>query len=206
MADTKPTTRDAERTKDAILNAATQLFAAHGFDGASIGGIADLAGVSRATPVFFFTNKDGLWRAVLDRANRDALEVAPRAFARLGAATDPTQIIESLVDAFLEFIDAHPHFFRLVQWSELQRNAAINELPSQWDAIASAIETVTTLLHGQGQSEDARQVVMSIIAVCTAHVVFGQTLGTPLGVDVRSPEFLNARAVHLKRLIVAALT
>ncbi len=173
----------------------------------SIGEIADAAGVSRATPVYFYTNKEGLWRGVLDAANLEALEVAPSAFARLRESADLPQLVEALVDSFLEFLERNPLFFRLVQWSELQGNGAINELPSQWDAIATAVETVRDVLKRRGDTtQDPKQMVISIIALCSAHLVYGQTLGTPLGVDVRDPAFLEERAAHLKTLLVAVLT
>ena len=207
MTATKTPTRDAQRTRQAVLRAATQLFGARGFDGVSIGEIADAAGVSRATPLYFYTNKEGLWRAVLNAANLEALEVAPSAFARLNESADSSQLIEALVDSFLEFLERNPMFFRLVQWSELQGNGAINELPSQWDAIAAAVETVRGVLGRRGNTtQDPKQMVISIIALCSAHLVYGQILGTPLGVDVRDPAFLKTRAKHLKRLLVAVLT
>src|SRR5712691_10113368 len=66
-------TRDAERSRAAILDAAEQLFAERGFDGASLGDIAGAAALSRATPSYFYGNKEQLYAAVLERifADRD---------------------------------------------------------------------------------------------------------------------------------------
>ena len=52
--------RDAERSRAAILGAAEQLLAERGFDGASLADIAALAGVSRATPSYFFGSNSQL--------------------------------------------------------------------------------------------------------------------------------------------------
>ncbi|MGY0505022.1 TetR/AcrR family transcriptional regulator [Luteimonas sp. e5] len=50
----------------AVLAAATQLFATHGFDGASMEQIAQLAGVSKLTVYSHFGDKEGLLTAVVE--------------------------------------------------------------------------------------------------------------------------------------------
>lgn len=201
-----PPSRDAERTREAILDAATTLFSRQGFEATALSQIAEAAGVARATPSYFFGSKAGLWQAVLDRQNRAGLHVAPRALATLGPEASTPELIEALVDAFFEFLEAQPEFFRLVAWSQLQGNTLINELPSQWAAIAAALEAVRGVLaQGTGPEGDARQTVMSVMALCSAHILLGNTLGTPLGLDVGAPDFLAARKAHLKGLLIAAL-
>ena len=60
--------RDAERSRGAILDAAESLFSERGFDAASLAEISALAGLSRATPSYFFGSKEKLYVAVLERA------------------------------------------------------------------------------------------------------------------------------------------
>lgn len=152
-----------------------------------------------------FGSKEGLWRAVLEAQNQAALEVVPKAMGRLRQQASKADMIEALVDAYLEFLEVHPHFFRLIQWSELQKNTMINEIQIHWDVIAKAMEAVLAVISGSESSEDPEQLVMSIIGVCNAHLVYGNTLGLPLGLDVNEPDFLEARRAHLKRLLVKAL-
>lgn len=52
--------------RDAILAAATELFADAGFGGASVQDIADAAGVHKTTVLYHFATKDALHEAVLD--------------------------------------------------------------------------------------------------------------------------------------------
>lgn len=54
--------------RDAIVDAATELFAARGFSGVSVQDIADAAGVHKTTVLYHFDTKDALHDAVLDRA------------------------------------------------------------------------------------------------------------------------------------------
>lgn len=198
--------RDAERTKEMILKVATALFAAQGYDATSVQQIAAAAGVAKATPSYFFSSKEGLWRAVLEVQNRAAIEVAPRALERLTVGVTAEARVHALVDVYFEFLAQHPDFFRLIQWSELQGNPAINELPSHWEALSKAVAAVSDVLtSGDQPGQNPEQLLISIIGMCNAHLVYGNTLGRPLGVDVTDPAFLDARKDHLKRLLVAAL-
>lgn len=168
--------------------------------------IASAAGVSRGTPSYFFGSKEGLWKAVLEAYSRAAMEVVPRALARLAEVSGVSERIAALVDSCLEFAEENPDFFRLIQWSELQGNTLIGEVQAHQEAIARALRAVESVLPGKAVGEDPRQMVMSVIGLCYAHLVYRQTLGTPLGLEVRSPEFLAARRAHLKRVLIAALT
>lgn len=198
--------RDAERTKETILQVATALFAAQGYNATSVQQIAAAAGVAKATPSYFFGSKEGLWRAVLEEQNLAAIEIAPKALAQLTQGATGEEQIHALVEGYFEFLIKYPNFFRLVQWSELQHNPAINDLPSHWEALAKAVSAVTgVLVEGEQPGQDPEQLLMSIIGMCNAHLVYGNTLGQPLGVDVTDPTFIDARKAHLKRLLVAAL-
>jgi AcrR family transcriptional regulator len=59
--------RDGERSKEAILSAAEDLFARQGFEGTSMQEIGEAAGVARSTPAYFFRSKEALYEAVLAR-------------------------------------------------------------------------------------------------------------------------------------------
>ena len=58
--------RRAERKKDAILGAATELFSKYGVSKVSVREIADTAGVSQVSVYNYFVNKAGLIRAVVE--------------------------------------------------------------------------------------------------------------------------------------------
>lgn len=62
-----PGQRDAEVTREALLAAATELFAQLGFDGATVGAIAHRARVNKAMISYHFEGKHGLYTAILKR-------------------------------------------------------------------------------------------------------------------------------------------
>lgn len=59
--------RDAEVTQQQILDAAEQEFARHGLKGARMSDIAQRACITTATIHYYFENKEGLYKAVLQR-------------------------------------------------------------------------------------------------------------------------------------------
>lgn len=59
--------RDAQLTQQQILDAAELEFARHGLKGARMGAIAERANVTTATLHYYFENKEGLYKAVLQR-------------------------------------------------------------------------------------------------------------------------------------------
>jgi AcrR family transcriptional regulator len=66
----RPRRADARRSRDAVLAAATRLFAQR--PDASIEQVASAAGVARQTVYAHFGDRDGLLRAVLDALTREA--------------------------------------------------------------------------------------------------------------------------------------
>jgi len=62
-----PGQRDAEATREALLTAATALFAERGYDGATVNAIAAGARVNKAMINYHFAGKRGLYTAILKR-------------------------------------------------------------------------------------------------------------------------------------------
>src|SRR5581483_6776266 len=61
---------DAEGTREAILDAAEEIFAEHGFDGARIDAIAAKADYNKSLIFHYFGDKLGLYAAVVRRADQ----------------------------------------------------------------------------------------------------------------------------------------
>lgn len=68
----RPRKRDAAATRTAILKAAREAFAAHGYDGAGLREIAAKAGVTAMLVNRYFGSKEGLFEAAIDDAMSDA--------------------------------------------------------------------------------------------------------------------------------------
>lgn len=63
----KPRTRrTAEQTRGLILSAAAALFAERGYLGTSLGDVAERSGVAKSNILYFYKNKDELWKDAVD--------------------------------------------------------------------------------------------------------------------------------------------
>jgi AcrR family transcriptional regulator len=89
-------------TKERILDAAEQLFAAHGFAGTSLRAVTREAGVNLAAIHYHFGTKEDLLRAVLSRivipVNRERLNLLEQVEAAAGS--DPPSL-EGILEAFI---------------------------------------------------------------------------------------------------------
>ncbi|MFI9009725.1 TetR family transcriptional regulator [Actinosynnema sp. NPDC053489] len=101
---------DAEATRRRLLDAATAEFAEHGIAGARVDRIAAAAKSNKAQIYHYFTNKDGLFDAVLSELARDTLREAP---------IDPADLPGYAGRLFDRFTD-DPVKERLAKWYRLE--------------------------------------------------------------------------------------
>lgn len=92
------------RKEQAILDAAEQQFAQFGFEGASLEGIAAAAGFSRHNLLYYFPNKEALYRRVLD----DVLTQWLAGMDELSHSDDPRVALRNYIHAKLRYSREHP--------------------------------------------------------------------------------------------------
>lgn len=93
-----------------ILEAAERVFAEHGFENAKLQDISRLAEVSMGTIYAIFAGKEELFRGILDTRGGELLEVARAATQPDG---DARAALERLIEAYIDYFLAHPHFLRM---------------------------------------------------------------------------------------------
>ena len=109
-------------TRERLVEAALEIFAARGFEGATTRAIAERAGVALAALPYHFETKDALWRAAADR-------IFERLRERFAAVLDEAAELELgerlrlLVEEFTRFAAAHPQLHRFM----LQEGAGPSE-------------------------------------------------------------------------------
>jgi AcrR family transcriptional regulator len=104
--------RDAEATRQRLLDAALEEFAAHGIAGARVDRIAAAARSNKAQIYHYFGSKDALFEAVFDRIVGDTLRDTP---------IDPTDLPEYAGRLFDRY-QRHPEVQRLATWYRLERS------------------------------------------------------------------------------------
>lgn len=109
--------RDPEKTRRRLLDAARQLFVRHGFAGASLDAITQLAGVNKALVRYHFGGKRGLYNQVF----LEGLTAAQERLDELAAASGPaTERLEHLVEAFAGFYAARPDLVMLLTREQME--------------------------------------------------------------------------------------
>jgi AcrR family transcriptional regulator len=94
-----------EQRREKVLAAATRIFAAEGYDRASMNEIAAAAGVTKPVLYDHFESKDALFETVLCSI-RDSLLAKGRAIS-VSSASDETRF-RGAVDAFFTFVEERP--------------------------------------------------------------------------------------------------
>ncbi len=95
-----PRPRDPE-LRDRLVHAATEMFARHGFAGASLDAIAHLAGVTKGGLYFHFAGKEELFFAVLDHWQQQRRQQVASQVA--AGPVDAAEALRGLLRAYLTF-------------------------------------------------------------------------------------------------------
>lgn len=195
--------RNPDRSREAILDAAEHLFAERGYEATSLQEVGTRAGLSRATPGYFFGSKADLYRSVLDRAF-DEIRAAVRAGReRVRAGVHPPEaVLAGAVADYHDFLAAHPNFIRLMEREALGGSPTGDEVPPHLAVGQEALAAITEELGlGQADSAENAHLLLSIVALCWFPLVHGGTLLRSIGLDPAAPGFAEER----KRRIIDLL-
>jgi AcrR family transcriptional regulator len=199
----KGQSRDPERSREAILDAAEQLFAMKGYEGTSLQEIGQHAGVSRGTPNYFFGSKEQLYGAVLDRVFEAEQVSVMQSFSNVpsegGAAAD---VLSLAIGSFLDFLLARPTFPRLIEREALNDARFLKTRSSYLLVFEVGLNLVKTeLAQKHIRPVDPAQLLLSIIALCWFPLVHKDTFLYPLGIQADDPAFWESRKQHIIDLV-----
>jgi TetR/AcrR family transcriptional regulator len=121
-AQTQRRTRIQEEKEEQILEAALDVFSMHGFRGATIDQIAEVAGMSKPNLLYYFRTKEAMHRALIERVLDTWLDPL-RAFDAEG---NPEAEIRSYIRRKLEMARDFPRESRLFA-NEVLRGAPLIE-------------------------------------------------------------------------------
>jgi AcrR family transcriptional regulator len=200
--------RDAERTRAAILEAATQEFARHGLGGARIDRIAERAKTNKRMLYYYFGLKEDLFLAVLERAYEhirgEELELDL-------ANLDPVAGVRRLIDFTWTYYLAHPEFMTLLNSENLHRAQHLKRSRKIRAMHSPLVATLSELL-ARGEREgvfhrgvDAIQLYVSIAALGYFYLSNNHTLSTVFGRDLMAARAKAERLAHINALVLGYL-
>jgi AcrR family transcriptional regulator len=173
---TPPASTRKERalaTRERILDAAHDEFAQHGFAGARVDRIAELARSNKRLIYAHFADKDGVFDAVLERNLATVASEVPF------GADDLPAYAERLYDYWTE----HPDRLRLFMWRNLERP---ERTPIQsFEAYPAWIEEIRVRKPGREADIPARHMFDLVLALASAWLVPVDASQLPTADEVR---------------------
>jgi AcrR family transcriptional regulator len=115
VASTNPIPRDTEAKLQHILRTASQVFAQHGFEGASMRDISRATGVSLAGLYYYFENKQHLLYLIQSTTFTFVLESLR---SRLQGVHEPGERLRLLVLNHIEYFLSHPNEMKVLAHEE----------------------------------------------------------------------------------------
>ncbi len=112
-----PTSRNPDRSRRRLLQAAIRLFSARGFHGVSVDQIVAAARLNKRMAYHYFGSKEAIYRAALVEVYRRIERVEFRAVA---AAGSPADKLRRLLEGYFRFLEENPEFTRFLLWENVE--------------------------------------------------------------------------------------
>jgi AcrR family transcriptional regulator len=201
--------RDAERTRQEILDVAAREFADRGFAGGRVDEIAERTRTTKRMIYYYYGGKEQLFVAVLERA-----------YAEIRAAEqtidvdhlEPAAAIRRLAELTFEHHESHPDFSRLVSIENIHRAAHIVGRDDFAGQNSPAIELIDRIL-ARGRRDgsftravDAVDLHMMISAFCVFRMANRHTFGAIFDRDLADPALRERYRAMLGDMVVGYLS
>ena len=148
-----PRRRDAEATRQAILDAAFQEFSDNGLSGARVDAIVARTGANVRMIYYYFGSKAGLYAAVLEQAYASMRDAEQR--LRL-ETLDPAAAIQALCGFVFDYHEANPNYSRLVCIENIHHAQHIAGSDAMKTLNRTILQTLGVILHRGRQAGTLR--------------------------------------------------
>ncbi len=200
--------RDPNRTREAILKAAQDEFAAKGLFGARVNAIARRAGANKRMIYHYFGNKDGLYLAALERVY-EGLRGSERTLNL--DHLEPELAIKRLVEFNFDYSRLHPEMISLINSENLHRARHLKASKKVRQLHSPFVKLIGDILR-RGVAKgvfrpglDPVEVYITIAAVGYFYLSNNWTLSAIFGRDLGTPAASRRRKRHNVDMILHAL-
>jgi AcrR family transcriptional regulator len=207
-------TRDADRSRELILDAAERLFADRGFDATSLADIGVEAGVSRGTPNYFFGSKEELYVAVLERTYAARNAALGPLFAPLAAWAESREappeplraVLTPCVEGYLRFVHDRPAYVKLIEREALDGAGRLERLENQSTVMEDAFGVLRRRHRARGLARfDVAEAIMVLVGLGFLPVAHRHTILRRHGLDPDDPRFMARRRDHIVGVLLHVL-
>lgn len=202
----RPSSDERPGARDALLDAASRLFARHGATEVSLRRVASEAGVTPAMVHYYFGGKEGLYDAMLERTFAGVIERVRSVAGRSPDSGSPPDPLGALLEVLMDTFAAEPWLPTLVVREVLSEGGRFRE-----QFIRGYASQMADLLPGLMGREieaarfrsdlDPKLAFLSFMGMTLMPFVARPVLERVLGIDY-GEDFLRRFAAHTRRLFV----
>ena len=199
--------RDADRSKEQILQAAENAFAEKGFYGARVDEIADGANINKRMLYAYFGDKEALYKQVLFRvyARMEAVEKELTSYAYSGE-----QLIREIIKVYFAFLKTDKNFVRILMWENLNQGKYLHEMESDRIKRSTIQYFVSELEAGKAEGifrmdMDPWHTALSLITICFANFSNQYTLSKLFGRNLADEELIEERRKYTTDMMLSYL-
>lgn len=191
-------------TQENILQAATKVFAKHGFAGGRIEQISKAAKSHDRMIYYYFGSKEELFIAVIEETYRRFNEAESKVVLKMN---DPVDDMKTLVRFMWAYYRQHPEFITLLNSENLHRGKHISKSLRAREYSSPAISLMETVLKSGAEMglfrSDIRPRDIYLMSAALAYFYLSNryTLSAFLGEDLEAPEAVT----HWEKFITSAV-
>jgi AcrR family transcriptional regulator len=194
----RPSGDDRRQVREQLLETGLALFTRHGFDGVSMRRLAREAGATPAMIHYYFGDKHGLFRALLEEV------LAPRLDELEALAGERPVTLAQFMDVFISMFAEHPWipplvFREVVDGPAAMRRKFAQRLAGRVFPILTGALAAETAAGALRDDVDPAAVVISVMSLCVypflARPMIEAGLGQPI--DAASVDRWRTHAVRL---------
>ncbi|MFI0472473.1 TetR family transcriptional regulator [Halomonas sp. HMF6819] len=200
--------RNANETRERLLQAATDEFCECGFDGARMQRIVRAAACNVRMAYHYFGDKEGLYLAVLERVYE---ELRAKEKALNLSDLEPVAGMQALVEFTFDHMAEHPEFTSLVRNENLLGGRMLRKSAKVVQQTTPLVGMIRdTLVRGEAagvfrSAVDPTQLYISILSLSIIHINQRDTLSIIFEQDLTDAQWLAERRAHAVEVILSYL-
>ncbi len=199
--------RDAQKSREDILNAAEIEFADKGIYGTRIDAIAARANINKRMIYEYFGNKEELYKAVLASVYG---RLTQKEVSLLEEDISCVDAIQKIISLYFEFLKNNPTYVNLILWENLNKGRYIQDIDFSgiknpaFELLRKTIERVKR--EGAFRQEiDSEQIIISILTYSFAYFSNRYTLSKILSMKLDDEESIKKRVESVTGMLLSYL-
>jgi TetR/AcrR family transcriptional regulator len=202
--------RDRDRTRAMVLSVARREFAKLGLAGARVDEIVRIAGVSKQVIYYYFSSKDGLFKAALLSSYEEIL-ANNLEYLRKSPAGSPEKRLRHMIVHLFDRIGARREVISLIVEENRYRGQHLRHSDLPYRSSKPMVEHLAEILK-EGEVSglfrpriDARQTFLDIFSMCLFYFTNLYTVSAVIGFDLSAASEIKRRRGHIVRSVLNSL-